>query len=219
MEEQWGYSMGLSDVWASSPFKKIVTLRKEHVSMEVDRFLQTTDNMRTTCWPSHDLQLGRGSYSRYGREGEGSEKSSFASGSDQSAVLGNPVEATKTGIRRAISTASKINFKDSVIVRTLDKCRPSLVIRWKRFPLRPHLSCGATEEASLLEVNVLFCYCVGAIVTYTTKGAMCFLYPGAQGLQYMQNTKSIKVINGKIKEGRSRMSSPPRDTFIKFRTW
>lgn len=60
---------------------------------------------------------------------------------------------------------------------------------------------------------------VGAVVTYTTKGAGCFLYPGVQGLQYMQNAKSIKVINGKIKEGRSRKSSPPRDTFIKFRTW
>lgn len=206
---------------------KNVTQRKEHISMEGDRFSQTTDNMLTT---SNRLtkppKLGRGSYSRYGREGEGSEKSSF--GSDQSAVLGNPVEATKTGIRRAISTATKINFKDS-IVRTLDKCQPSLLVRWKRFPLRPHLSCGATEEASLLEVNVLFCYdvycfvainfCVGAIVTYTTKGARCFLYPGVQGLRCMQNTKSIKVINGKIKEGRGRWSSPPRDTFIKFRTW
>lgn len=88
---------------------------------------------------------------------------------------------------------------------------------------------GATEEASLVEVNVLFGYdvfcfvainfCVGAILTHTTKGARCFLFPGVKGLQCMQNTKSIKVINGKIKEGRSRRSSPPRDTFIKFRTW
>lgn len=49
VEEQWGYSKGLSDVCASSPIMKNVTQRKEHIIMEVDRFSQTTDNMLTTC--------------------------------------------------------------------------------------------------------------------------------------------------------------------------
>lgn len=107
-----------------------------------------------------------------------------------------------------------------------------------------HLRYEARKEASPSEVRVCFCYVVlcfigvhvsfGATVTFGTRGAGCFLYPGVQGLKYTQiiynarfqvnygcyfECKWFRQSNQKksnYDEGRSGGSPPPRDALIGF---
>ncbi len=65
------------------------------------------------------------------------------------------------------------------------------------------LSREACEEASSLEVGVVFCYDVHcfavfnvhvcATVSYSTRGAICFSYLGVKGLNYTQTTYNAKI--------------------------
>lgn len=103
VEEQWGYSKGLSDVWALPP--KMSHKGRNTSSWKLIDF-HTTHNTLTTCnwltepwfatWERQLQQIWQRGW-RFLK--------SFAFGPDQSSVLGNPAEATKTGIRRATSMA------------------------------------------------------------------------------------------------------------------
>lgn len=124
---------------------------------------------------SHDLQLGRGSYGRYGREGVTGE------GSVENAQLAWLQSSTLKipALGHLISAGSLLSSGG----------------RDFPFKLTLHLSYGPMGEASLLEVNVGFCFVsfvvvnIRALVTYTTKHAGCFLYQGVQGWEDMGNTE------------------------------